>query len=279
MAKSRLIAYSDGEYGGLGSLSYTPRGADADAHGDEEDTEGGLDTVQEDSTHADRANEPYSQRPQPKRHCYDHDNTPSSPNTNSGSSEHLTTVTSSSGAGNDDNATRSPTTFTLTANDLGARMPQTLYELSQEKGFSSVVRGPRIEVEKLDEEMAMWMTPEAELGIMLNVFKETQDADIVRIYRRGAPEGRELEWPTLDASLERPTSEEAESMLETFLQKPPEKVVYCNGLMTMERDDPCPLYAGEEPERFNEITQTSYPNANTVAFFGSFCRLQKKSHT
>ncbi|KAL6351816.1 hypothetical protein LRP88_14909 [Fusarium phalaenopsidis] len=108
---------------------------------------------------AKTANEEAAERLRPQRSNSYHGDIPDGPKTDSGSSEHPTTAVSTSASGNEDNATASSATLALTADDLGARMPQTLYELSQEKGFSSVVRVPRIEVEKLDEDMATWATP------------------------------------------------------------------------------------------------------------------------
>ncbi|KAJ4313463.1 hypothetical protein N0V84_009388 [Fusarium piperis] len=81
----------------------------------------------------------------------------------------------------DEDAAASQATITLTAEDLGPNMPDTLYKVSQRDDFHSVVRAPRIEVEKFDEEISTWMTPESRPDVKFNMFKKQQGDQTVRV--------------------------------------------------------------------------------------------------
>ncbi|UPL03448.1 hypothetical protein LCI18_014382 [Fusarium solani-melongenae] len=124
-------------------------------------------------------------------------------------------------------------------------------ELSQPDNFHTVIRVPRIKVEKLDEAISKWMTPEARPDVRFNIFKKQRGDQVVRVYRDDPNKERDVQWPKFDTSRPRPALEEAEGMFESFLRKPPKEVPYYNGAMTMDRDDPCPFYPGDELANFN----------------------------
>ncbi|KAI8648056.1 Histone demethylation protein 3d [Fusarium sp. Ph1] len=145
-------------------------------------------------------------------------------------------------------------TTTLTAEALGRNMPCTLYGLSQPDNSHTVIRVPRIEVEKLGEDISKWMTPEARSDVRFNIFKKQRDDQVVRVYRDDPNKERDVWWPKFDTSRRRPTLEEAERMFESFLLNPPKGVPYYNGVMTMKRDDPCPFYPGDQLANFNAVT-------------------------
>lgn len=150
-------------------------------------------------------------------------------------------------------------TLILERDQLGDRMPETLYNLSR-TGFQKA-SAPWIREESLDPDIKSLLVPEDNPDVKFNIFETRKDGGM-HVYKDNPEEGREFEWPRFDEESEPPTEAQALDDLERFISNPPDKQVpYYNGVMKSTLYDLCPLYPGKtldeiDPSILTHVNQT-----------------------
>ncbi|KAF4471702.1 domain-containing histone demethylation 3D [Fusarium albosuccineum] len=153
------------------------------------------------------------------------------------------------------NATPDSTGFTLTRRQLGKRMPETFFKLSQTPGFANKVRLPWITDGAFDVDIKEVLEPEKEPDVKCNIFRRRQDGGI-NVFRDDPETGREFGWPKFEPE-EVPTVEQAVERLEAFIKNPDQEVSYYCGVMKTSVYDNCPLYPGKELAEAKGLTHAN----------------------